>query len=69
MLLLLLAGSTLLGQRERDFSADDGGAGRGERGTGRQDKAKQSMQAQHVNLTDSNILVKSEKHAKLMFSP
>lgn len=34
MLLLLLAGPTLVRQRERDVSADDRGAGRGARSTG-----------------------------------
>lgn len=37
MLLFLLAGSTLVRQRERDIGADDRGAGRGARGTGAQD--------------------------------
>lgn len=37
MLLLLLAGSTLVCQRERDVSADDRGAGRGARSTGARD--------------------------------
>lgn len=48
MLLLLLAGPTLHRQRERNVSADDGGAGRGERGAGTRDKASHHIDNQSI---------------------